>query len=428
MPAYAIIGAQWGDEGKGKIVDMLAERSAVVARFSGGNNAGHTIIRGDNELKLHLVPCGVAWPQVTNVIGNGMVVDVDVLQHEVQGLADMGFRDRKIVVSDRAHLIMPYHILLDQLQENQLGEDAIGTTRRGIGPAYVDKVSRVGVRAGELLDLDLVTERVLELVRFKNRLIKEIYHHEPIAEDEVVDKIRNWAQFLTPYVGKAEDVVADTLAADGNVIFEGAQGALLDLDHGTYPYVTSSNCTIGGVLTGLGMGPRSFSEVAGVFKAYCTRVGAGPLPTELEEEAADALRQRSGEFGSTTGRPRRIGWFDAVAGHYSAVVNGMNSIIITRLDILDGMDKVPICVAYKLNGETITRFPQDPALLGECEPVYEYLPGWSDNTAGITTTGQLPTRARDYIERLAELVGAPVKIVSTGPEREQAVQIEQLIK
>ena len=427
MPAYAIVGAQWGDEGKGKIVDLLAQKAAVVARYSGGNNAGHTIMRNGEEFKLHLIPCGISWPHVTNIIGNGMVVDVDVLTHEMENLAKVGLDGRKVLVSDRAHLIMPYHLELDNLQEAQRGDDALGTTKRGIGPAYVDKVARVGVRIGELQDLEALLKRLPGLVQFKNRIIREIYDGEPLEEDLVVEKVRAWAEYAVPYIGKAEDAIAESLGNGGNVIFEGAQGALLDLDHGTYPYVTSSNCTVGGILTGLGMGPRSFSEVTGVFKAYTTRVGAGPMPTELPENMAAELRQRSGEFGSTTGRPRRIGWFDAVAGRYSAVVNGMNSIIITRLDILDGMDQVPICVAYKLNGNITERFPQDAALLEECEPVYEYMPGWSDNTSGITSKSQLPESALNYIKALERHVGAPAKVISTGPMRDEAVFLEQLL-
>lgn len=431
MPAYAVIGAQWGDEGKGKVVDLLAEKADVVARFSGGNNAGHTIVRDeeDTEIKLHLVPCGILRPQVTNVIGNGVVLNLDVLIEELEGLAKMGFDGRRrILVSDRAHLVMPYHIELDHLQEKARGNDALGTTKRGIGPAYIDKFARTGIRVGELQELDTLLRRIPELVARANKTISAVYEGDRfVEEDLVVEKVRTWAKYTEDMIGKSENLIHDSLASNRNVIFEGSQGTLIDIDHGTYPYVTSASCTVGGVLTGLGLGPQSFSEVSGVFKAYCTRVGAGPMPTEIAGDEADGLRRRASEFGSTTGRPRRIGWFDAVAGKYAATVNGLNSIILTRLDILDGLEQVPICVAYKLNGETVTRFPQDCANLERCEPIYEYMPGWNDSTAGIVSREQLPGNAYNYIRAIERYVGAEVKVISTGPRRSEAVFLKQLL-
>ncbi len=423
MPAYAVIGAQWGDEGKGKIIDFLAENAAIIARYSGGNNAGHTVINDAGTFKLHLAPSGICWPHTMNVIGNGVVVDPEVLLKEI---AENKLDPSRLAVSDRAHLIMPYHVVLDQLEEKRRGNSALGTTGRGVGPAYVDKVAREGLRVGELLDPEDLALRLPEIVGFKNEIITKIYGGDPIDLDEVFALANKWASELAPYIRPVENLVADVLENDGNVIVEGAQGALLDLDHGTYPYVTSSNPTVGGTLTGLGMGPRSYGGVVGVFKAYCTRVGAGPFPTEIHGEEGDAIREMAGEFGVTTGRARRIGWFDGVAAKYSARVNGFDGMIVTRLDTLDGWEEIKVCVAYEIDGVRTDQFPVDAMTLDRAVPIYESIPGWTESTRAITEESQLNEGARAYISKLEEVVGVPAKIISTGPMRKETLVREDI--
>ncbi len=427
MPAYGVIGAQWGDEGKGKIIDFLAADASIVARYSGGNNAGHTVINHLGTFKFHLVPSGICWPHTVNVIGNGVVIDPDVLLGEITDIKSKGLDTSRLVISDRAHLIMPYHVALDRLEEKRRGSSAIGTTGRGVGPAYLDKVGRSGLRAGELLNPEDLMLRLPDIVKFKNELITKIYGGEPVAIDSLYEKTTRWASELAPYIKPAEDMVFDALSAHENVILEGAQGSLLDLDHGTYPYVTSSNATVGGALTGLGVGPRGFGGVAGVFKAYCSRVGSGPFPTELLDKTGDHIRTTAHEFGTTTGRPRRVGWFDAVAGRYSARVNGMDSMIITRLDILDGFDKIKVCTAYEIDGRRTDKFPVDTVRLGRARPVYEELKGWQGTTSGLTNPRQLPTGAKDYVKRLEVLLGVPTSIISTGPSREETVVMRPIM-
>ncbi|HIF71711.1 MAG TPA: adenylosuccinate synthase [Dehalococcoidia bacterium] len=424
MPAYAVIGAQWGDEGKGKIIDFLAENAAIIARYSGGNNAGHTVINDAGTFKLHLVPSGICWPHTMNVIGNGVVVDPDILLKEIN---ENNLDPSRLAVSDRAHLIMPYHITLDNLEEERRGDAKLGTTGRGVGPAYVDKVSRQGLRVGELLDPEDLALRLPDIIAFKNEIITKIYGGKPIELEEVFEKTKLWATELAPYIQPVENQIAEALENDGKVIVEGAQGALLDLDHGTYPFVTSSNPTVGGTLTGLGMGPRSYGGVGGVFKAYCTRVGAGPFPTEIHGAEGDAIREQAGEFGVTTGRARRIGWFDAVAGRYSARVNGFDAMIITKLDILDGWDEIKVCVAYEIDGVRTEQFPVDAAMLDRAKPIYEIHPGWTESTRSITEESQLNDGARAYIRRLEELVGVKTKILSTGPRREETLVLEDFL-
>lgn len=429
MPAYAVLGAHWGDEGKGKVIDYLAENASVVARYSGGNNAGHTVMNEHGTFSFHLVPSGVCWPHTQNVIGNGVVVDPQVLLDEIEMVRSAGLPGN-VFVSDRAHVIMPYHITLDRLEEERRGKDAIGTTGRGVGPAYVDKVGRQGIRIGELLDPEDLALRLPDIIRFKDETITKLYGGEPVDSDSIFDLTRRWGAELKPYIARSEDIVASAIDGGENVILEGAQGALLDLDHGTYPFVTSSNSTVGGMLTGLGIGPRAFAGVMGVFKAYCTRVGAGPFPTELNEEDADTIRNAGpvGEFGATTGRPRRIGWFDAVAGKYSVRVNGMDSMVITRLDVLDGWKTIKICIGYELDGTQTDRFPIESVLLGRCKPIYEEVPGWDGSTAGITRPDQLPAGAKRYIARLEELLGIPADMISTGPKRHESIELRRSIK
>jgi adenylosuccinate synthase len=424
MPAYAVIGAQWGDEGKGKIIDFLAEKAAIIARYSGGNNAGHTVINDAGTFKLHLVPSGICWPHTMNVIGNGVVVDPEVLLKEI---GENNLDPSRLAVSDRAHLIMPYHVVLDRLEEAKRGDAAIGTTGRGVGPAYVDKVARQGLRVGELLDPEELALRLPEIVAFKNEIITKIYGGNPVDIEDIIALTKKWATELAEYIRPVENLVADALDNGENVIVEGAQGALLDLDHGTYPYVTSSNPTVGGTLTGLGMGPRSYGGVAGVFKAYCTRVGAGPFPTEIHGAEADRIREMAGEFGVTTGRARRIGWFDGVAAKYSARVNGFDGLIVTRLDTLDGWDEIKICVAYELDGKRTDQFPIDAARLERAKPIYESVPGWTESTRSITKPSQINDGAKAYLNKLEEVIGVPIKIVSTGPHRDETLVIEDLI-
>jgi adenylosuccinate synthase len=359
-----------------------------------------------------------------NVIGNGVVVDPEVLLKEI---GENGLDPSRLAVSDRAHLIMPYHVVLDNLEEAKRGNAAIGTTGRGVGPAYVDKVSRQGLRVGELLDPEDLALRLPEIVAFKNEVITKIYGGDPVDLDEIFALIKKWAAELADYIRPVENLVADAIDNDENVIVEGAQGALLDLDHGTYPFVTSSNPTVGGTLTGLGMGPRSYGGVAGVFKAYCTRVGAGPFPTEIHGEEGDRIREMAGEFGVTTGRARRIGWFDGVAAKYSARVNGFDGLIITRLDTLDGWDEIKVCVAYELDGKRTDQFPIDAAMLDRAKPIYESVPGWTESTRSITKPSQINAGAKAYLDKLEEVVGVPVKIVSTGPHRDETLVIKNLI-
>ncbi len=427
MPAYAVLGGQWGDEGKGKIVDFLSEKAHIVARFSGGNNAGHTVMNEQGEFKFHLVPSGVFWPQVTCVIGNGVVVDPAVLIEEITGLEERGVDVSRIVVSDRAHLIMPYHVLLDQLEEASRGGGALGTTGRGVGPAYTDKTARIGLLAGDLLSTEDLYPHLKDVLERKNALITKVYGGQPLELEEIYEKCKCWSQALSSYIRPTEPLIYQAMDQGQNIILEGAQGALLDLDHGTYPYVTSSYPTIGGACIGLGISPRDIDGIVGVFKAYSTRVGAGPFPTELTDETADIIRERAWEYGTTTGRPRRCGWFDAVAARHSARVNGFTSAVLTRLDVLDGFATIKICNSYKINGETIDYFPGSAAELQKCEPVLEELPGWTEPTASTTRFQDLPSQATAYVQRIATSIGVPVDLISTGPYRHETVTIKPLL-
>ena len=427
MPAFAVIGAQWGDEGKGKVVDYLSERVSAVVRYAGGNNAGHTVVNDRGEFQLHLVPSGICWPDVYGLIGNGVVVDPDSLLAEIAELADRGMDTDKLCISDRAHVIMPYHVLLDALEEKARGDSAIGTTGRGIGPAYMDKTARMGIRVGDLLDPESLHPHLQQTLAIKNRLITAVYDGEALDADEVMEKALEWGNRLRPYVHPTEQLVQDLLDAGSNILLEGAQGTLLDLDHGSYPYVTSSSPSIGGACTGLGLNPQAIKGVLGVYKAYSTRVGGGPMPTEVFGEAADAWRDMANEFGVTTGRARRVGWFDAVAGRYSQQVNGLTGMVVTRLDILDGFPSVKICAGYRIDGQDVKRYPSDTRLLEQCVPVYEEMAGWDEPTAGVTSLEQLPENARAYVNRIEELVGCPVQIISTGPSRDETILVQPVI-
>lgn len=427
MPAFAVIGGQWGDEGKGKVIDFLAERVSGVVRYAGGNNAGHTVVNDRGEFQLHLVPSGICWPDCYGIIGNGVVVDPEALLGEISELAERGMDTDKLFISDRSHVIMPYHVLLDALEEEARGSAAIGTTGRGIGPTYMDKTARMGIRIGDLLEPESLRPRLEQTLALKNKLITAVYDGEALDVEEVMERALEWGNRLRPYVHPTEQLVQDLLDSGKNILLEGAQGTLLDLDHGSYPYVTSSSPSIGGACTGLGLNPQAIKGVLGVYKAYSTRVGGGPMPTEVFGEAADHWREMANEFGVTTGRARRVGWFDAVAGRYSQQVNGLTGMVVTRLDILDGFPSVQLCVGYRVDGQDIERFPSDTRVLEQCEPVYEEMPGWDSPTASATSLAQLPENARAYVQRIEELVGCPVQVISTGPSRQETIQVEPII-
>lgn len=427
MPAYAVIGGQWGDEGKGKVIDYLAGDVDYVVRYAGGNNAGHTVVNEQGTFQLHLVPSGICWPDVRGIIGNGVVVNPDVLRGELDMLSDRGIDTARLYVSERAHVIMPYHILLDNLEEEARGSGAIGTTGQGVGPAYMDKTGRMGIRIGDLLDSSTLESKLQRTLEFKNALITKIYNKNPLSMEDILVKCREWAQWLRPHVQSTEKLIQDILAGNQRILLEGAQGTLLDLDHGSYPYVTSSSPSVGGACTGLGLNPQSISGVLGVFKAYSTRVGSGPMPSELHDETAELLREKAQEYGTTTGRARRVGWFDAVAARYSRQINGFTGMVFTRLDILDGFSSVKICVGYHVGNEEIDYFPADIALQEKCVPVYEELPGWDTPTASSTKKDQLPVNALNYIQRVEDLVGCPVQIISTGPRREETILVEPVL-
>ncbi len=428
MPAYAVLGAQWGDEGKGKIIDVLARDAHIVARFSGGNNAGHTVVNEEGKFSFHIIPCGVFWPQTINVIGNGVVIDPDVLLDEIDSLSEQGIDiEGRIVISDRAHIIMPYHIELDRLAERARGGSAIGTTGKGIGPTYADKAARTGIRAADLLDVEALLPRLERIIAHTNDVITKVYGGEPVSAKAIFDKCRQWGERMTPIIAPVEKIVLEALKSDRNIVLEGAQGALLDLDHGTYPYVTSSNPTVGGACIGLGMSPVYIAGITGVFKAYSTRVGGGPLPTELLDDTGEHIRDLAQEFGVTTGRPRRVGWFDGVAARYSVEVNGYTSAVLTRLDVLDGFETVRICTHYELDGKIVDEFPGGVAALERCKPVYQDMPGWDSPTASVTTYEQLPAEARNYIERLQDVIGCRIDLISTGPHRHETIIVRPVI-
>jgi adenylosuccinate synthase len=414
----AVLGAQWGDEGKGKIVDLLTPNFSVVARYQGGHNAGHTVYVKGQKFVLHLIPSGILHPGVTCIIGNGVVVDPQALFAEVDELARIGIDvDGRVLVSDRAHLILPYHRELDILSEARRGERRIGTTSRGIGPAYEDKIARRGVRVCDLLTPAVLEEGVRENVKARNRVIKDT----TLDWQQVYDQLLVVGARLAPWIVDASVYLAQAGAEGRAILFEGAQGTLLDIDHGTYPFVTSSNASIGGVCTGLGVPPRAIGTVLGVVKAYTTRVGEGPLPTELTGEMGQRLRESGQEYGASTGRPRRCGWYDAVAVRFSVRVNGIDALALTKLDVLDGLPSVSICTGYRCGATVLDDFPSDLRLLGRCEPVYEELPGWTEPTRGVRSFDALPAAARAYIARLEEVTGAPAAIVSTGSDRDETI-------
>jgi len=421
MSATAVIGGQWGDEGKGKIVDLLAQKAHIVARFSGGDNAGHTIINPAGEFKLHLVPSGIFAPRAISIIGNGVVINPAVLLDEIDQLNQHGVDTSRLIVSDRAHLIMPYHLLLDGLEEKLRGGKAIGTTGKGIGPAYTDKIARIGIRAGELLDKETWRERLRSILEYKNAVLTKVYGASPLSLDEVYEQYCSYGERLAPYIRETTVMLDEALNQGKSVLLEGAQGAMLDPDFGTYPYTTSSSPLTGGSCLGAGIAPNRLDRMIGIFKAYCTRVGGGPFPTELLDETCDLIRERAHEYGTTTGRPRRCGWFDAVAGRHSCRINGFTEVTITRLDILDIIPRLKICTGYQLDGQEIDYFPANIAAVERCQPIYEELEGWQSPTSDIREFQQLPLKARQYIERLEELIACRAGIISVGANREQTI-------
>jgi len=427
MPAIVVIGAQWGDEGKGKIIDLLADRVNMVVRFSGGDNAGHTVINPYGDFKMHLVPSGIFHPEVTCIVGNGVAINPSVLLEEIDYLKKRGFAVDKLFISDRAHLIMPYHTLLDGLEEEARGGAALGTTLKGIGPCYMDKTARLGIRAGDLLDRDTFLERLRHVLDYKNRILTRVYEAQPLSLEEVYDKYCRYGEWLAPLIRETDLMVGQALDKGETVLLEGAQGTMLDIDFGTYPYVTSTSVSVGGACFGVGLSPMRIDQIIAVFKAYTTRVGSGPMPTELLDETGELIRERAHEYGTTTGRPRRCGWFDAVIVRYSTRINGFSGAAITRLDVLDTMPSLKVCTGYKLDGKTLTSPPSNSNLLARCEPIYEEHRGWQTDISGMRRFEDLPLEARFYVRRLEELIGCPIDIVSVGPRREQTIMVRDVI-
>ena len=421
MPVIAIVGGQWGDEGKGKVVDLLAQKAGVVIRFSGGDNAGHTVVNPYGIFKMHLIPSGIFSSYTVCIIGNGVVINPPVLINEIEELNQHNVDTTRLFISDRAHLIMPYHLLLDGLEEESRGGKALGTTRKGVGPAFTDKAARLGIRSGDLLDKEVLLERLRFILDYKNDILTKIYGISPLSLDDIYRQYCQYGERLAPYIRETVIMLEEALNRDELVLLEGAQGALLDPDFGTYPYTTSSSPLAGGGCLGAGLGPTRINRILGVFKAYCTRVGSGPMPTELKDETGDLIRERGQEYGTTTGRPRRCGWFDAVAARFSNRINGFTGVAVTRLDILDNLPRLKICIAYELDGHTIDYFPANLNALDRCQPIYEELPGWQAPTTNIRQYEQLPVEARQYLTRLEELVYCPVNLICVGPDREQTI-------
>jgi adenylosuccinate synthase len=421
----AVLGAQWGDEGKGKIVDLLTPHFSLVARYQGGHNAGHTVYVNRAKFILRLIPAGILHPGITCVIGNGVVIDPQALFAEVDELARNGVDvDDRIVISDKAHLILPYHRDLDLLSEARRGERKIGTTSRGIGPAYEDKIARRGIRVCDLADPAGLEQNVRDNVTARNRLVQDT----TMDWKPVLDQMLKYAERMKPWTRDVSVLLAEAMREGQSILFEGAQGTLLDIDHGTYPYVTSSNASIGGVCTGLGVPPKAIGRVLGVVKAYATRVGGGPFPTELSGAMGARLREGGSEYGAVTGRPRRCGWYDAVAVRYAARLNGLDGLALTKLDVLDGLETIQICTGYRAGGRTIANFPSDTGQLAQCEPIYESISGWDAPTKGLRSFDQLPAAARKYIARLEEVSGVPAAIVSTGSERDDTILRDDVLR
>ncbi len=427
MPAIALLGAQWGDEGKGKATDLLGEQVDYVVKFNGGNNAGHTIVVGEEKYALHLLPAGILTPGVTPVIGNGVVVDLGVLFSEIDAITARGVDCSRLVVSANAHIITPYHVLMDKVGERFLGKAKIGTTGRGIGPAYADKMSRLGVRVQDLFDEKILRQKVEGALELKNQILVKVYNRKAVGIDEVVAELLGYADRLRPMVADTSLLLAQALDAGKVVLLEAGQATMLDVDHGTYPFVTSSNATAGGASTGSGIAPTRIDRVVAVVKAYTTRVGEGPMPTELLGPEGERLRSVGAEFGVTTGRPRRCGWYDAVVARYAARVNGVTDFVLTKLDVLTGLEQIPVCVGYDVGGTRHDEMPMTQTEFHHAVPIYEHFDGWHEDISGARSLGDLPKAAQAYVEALEDLSGAPISVVGVGADREQTVAIRPLV-
>ncbi|MFO0751932.1 MAG: adenylosuccinate synthase [Thermodesulfovibrionales bacterium] len=426
MSTVVIVGTQWGDEGKGKVVDVLTEKASVVARYQGGNNAGHTVVIKNEKYVLHLIPSGILHKGKKCIIGNGVVIDPAALIGEMDGLKEQGIEiDDTFLISKNAHVIMPYHTALERENENRKGDNKIGTTGRGIGPSYTDKVARHGIRMMDLLSPGLFREKLAANLDPVNFLLENLYKTAPLKVDDIYSPYMKYAERLSPHIADTDVIINREMDEGKNVLFEGAQGTLLDIDHGTYPFVTSSNTIAGGACTGLGVGPTRIDRVLGITKAYTTRVGAGPFPTELKDELGEAIRRKGGEFGATTGRPRRCGWLDMLVLRHARRINGLTGIALTKLDILDGLDTLKICTGYTYGGRTYDEFPKEAEVLLRCEPVYEEMAGWKTSTLGIREFDALPANAKKYIRRIEELMGTEVQIISTGQKRDEIIVVKE---
>ncbi len=427
MPAIVLVGAQWGDEGKGKATDLLGGRVDYVVRYQGGNNAGHTVVIGDRKFALHLLPSGILTPSVVPVIGNGVVIDPAVLLEEMRGLNEQGIDTSKLIISAGAHLITPYHVTLDKVTERFLGKAKIGTTGRGIGPTYSDKIARLGIRVQDLFDPSILRQKVEGALANKNQVLVKVYNRRGIDVEATVEQLLEFADVLRPYVADTALLLNNALDDDKVVLLEGGQGTLLDVDHGTYPFVTSSNPTAGGACTGSGIGPTRITSVVGILKAYTTRVGSGPFPTELFDEDGERLRSIGGEVGVTTGRPRRCGWFDAPIARYASRVNGLTDIFLTKLDVLTGWDRIPVCVAYDVDGVRTDEIPMTQTDFHHAKPVYEYLPGWSEDISGAREPSDLPPNARAYVQFLEDVSGTRISAIGVGQDRDATIAIHDLV-
>ncbi|WP_136041723.1 adenylosuccinate synthase [Microbacterium sp. A20] len=421
MPGIVIVGVQWGDEGKGKATDLLGERTDWVVKFNGGNNAGHTVVVGDEKYALHLLPSGILSPGVTPVIGNGVVVDLEVLFFELEALSARGIDVSRLKVSANAHIITQYHRTLDKVTERFLGKRMIGTTGRGIGPAYADKINRVGIRVQDLFDENILRQKVEGALDQKNHLLVKIFNRRAITADEVVEDLLSYAERLRPMVADTGYLIAQALERGEVVVFEGGQATMLDIDHGTYPFVTSSSATAGGAATGAGVGPGALDRIVGIVKAYTTRVGSGPFPTELFDEQGEWLRKQGFEFGTTTGRPRRVGWYDAPITRYATRINGITDLVLTKLDILTGLEQIPVCVAYDVDGERFDEVPVNQTDFHHAKPILEYFPGWSEDISVARTFEDLPKNAQDYVLALEKMSNTRISVIGVGPERDQVV-------
>jgi len=428
MPAIVLLGAQWGDEGKGKATDILGDRVDYVVRYQGGNNAGHTVVIGDQKYALHLLPSGILSPNVIPVIGNGVVIDPAVLLEEIKGLNDRGIDTSRLVISSNAHLITPYHRTIDKVSERFLGKAKIGTTGRGIGPAYADKISRIGIRVQDLFDQSILQKKLEGALKDKNQVLTKVFNRKDMQVSEILEEYQGYAEILRPYIADTALLLNSALDEGKTVLLEGSQGTLLDVDHGTYPFVTSSNPTAGGACTGSGIGPTKIERVIGIVKAYTTRVGSGPFPTELENEDGEKLRTIGHEYGTTTGRNRRCGWYDAPIARFAVRINGLTDFFLTKLDVLTGWREIPVCVAYEIDGKRVEEVPSSQTDFHHARPIYEYLPGWSEDISKARSISDLPKNARDYISFLEDISGAPMSAIGVGPGRDETIVTRDLLK